>query len=329
MGRKLLVALMFLSVAPVYGWGWSAEAGTAGKVQVFVSILPQAYFVERIGGPNVHVTVMVAPGQDVHTYEPMPRIMAELARAQVYFRVGMPFEEVILKKVGSAFKNLRIVDTAKGIALRAFKEDEEDHHAEEAGHEHGKGKHSPAEPSPARDAAHEEGVHHGEAGDIDPHIWLDPKLVKIQAATIAQTLSEIDPAHAEIYEGNLKAFRSELDRLDADLAKALAPFKGKAFYVYHPAYGYFADAYGLKQIAVETGGKQPSAHQLAGLIKQAKARGVRIIFVQPQFSTKSAEALAKAIGGVVVPMDDLAKDYMKNMREMAEKVRKAMADGPR
>ena len=136
----------------------------------------------------------------------------------------------------------------------------------------------------------------------------------------------MDPDHANEYAANLRQFQSELDELDRQLADVLAPARGKPFYVYHPAWGYFADAYGLKQISVETGGKEPSAKHLAALIKEAKKDGVKLVFVQPQFSKKSAEALGQAIGGAVVPLDDLARDYLTNMKEMAERIRTAIAE---
>jgi zinc transport system substrate-binding protein len=279
-------------------------------VNVFVGIPPLAYFVERVGGPHVRVGVMVGPGHDVHTYEPTPKLLAELSKARLFFSVGMPFEETITRKAKSTFKNLRMVDTTGGIKLRVFEEGEEDDHGHaKPGHSHAK-------------AGHKQG--HGGVGERDPHVWLDPKLVKIQAAHIAEALGSVDPEHAQEYRKNLKDFQSELDALDAELAQALAPLKGKPLYVYHPAFGYFADAYGLKQVSVETGGKEPSAKHLAALIKEAKADGVKVIFVQPQFSKKSALALAEAIGGVVVEIDDLSRDYMPNMRKIAEKVGAAL-----
>ena len=141
---------------------------------------------------------------------------------------------------------------------------------------------------------------------------------------ICDTLAELDPDHADTYRRNLAAFDADLDRVHAQIAEALAPLKGQAIFVFHPAFGYFADAYGLKQIPVEIGGKEPTARQLAGLIDRAKAAGVKVIFVQPQFSQKSAGAVAAAIDGVVVPLDDLARDYLMNLENVAAKVKVAL-----
>ena len=289
---------------------WSGLAVNAadrpgGKIKAFVSILPIAYFVERVGGPNVEFSVLVGPGQDPHTFEPTPRLMAKLANARVLFKMGFPFEETIIKKIGSTFKNVEVVDLRQGIKLRTMTEEEAE--ADEAEHEHDGHHHGEAE-------AHER---HHEAGDLDRHTWLDPQLAKIQAGTIADTLVRIDPSHKDQYEKNLQGFRNDLDAIHEQLTKALAPVKGKRFFVFHPAYGYFGDAYGLKQIPVQIGGKEPTARQLARLIQLAKEDGVKIIFVEPQFSKKTADVLAKAIGGAVVPLDPLAPDYLRNLREMA------------
>jgi zinc transport system substrate-binding protein len=277
---SLLVVLSHISLAEQ----------PAGKIRIFVSILPQAYFVERIGGAYVDVEVLVGPGQSPATYEPTPKQMAKLAQSQIYFRIGVPFENVMVDRISTTFKNLTIVDTRKGIKLLFFKDS----------HAHG-------------------------TGAPDPHIWLDPKRVKIQASTICDTFTRIDPTHASYYINNLRAFHADLDMVDAKIAKMLNPLKGKEFFVFHPSFGYFADAYALKQIALETEGKEPSAKQLASLIDRAKRYGVKVIFVQPQFSTKTAKSIASAIGGTVIPLDPLARDFLKNIEAIAMKLKKSLS----
>jgi zinc transport system substrate-binding protein len=297
------------------GLSANAEEKHSGKVKVFASILPIAYFVERVGGPNVEASVLVGPGHDPHTFEPTPKVMAKLAQAQLLFKMGFPFEETLIKKIGSTLKNVQVVDLQQGIKLRAMTEEE----AEEADHGHGE-----AEEHEHAHAHGQEREHHHEAGDLDPHTWLDPRLAKIQARTIADTLIRIDPSHQAQYEENLKNFQTDLDAVHEKLTKALAPVKGKRFIVFHPAFGYLGHAYGLKQVPVELEGKEPTARQLARLIERAQKDGVRVIFVEPQFSNKSAEALAKSIGGAVVPLDPLAEDYLKNLQEMAVKLDSAL-----
>lgn len=299
--RVGILVLLLLLVSMGGGLSADAQSKPSAKVKVFVSILPAAYFVERVGGPDVEVNVLVGPGQDPHTFEPTPKLIAKLADARILFKMGFPFEETLIKKVGGTFKNVEVVDLQKGIKLRAMTEEEAG--AEEAEHEHG---------------------HSHETGDMDQHSWLNPQFAKIQARTIADKLILIDPSRKDLYEKNLKDFQADLDAVHEELTKALAPLKGKSFFVFHPAYGYFGDAYGLKQIAVQLGGKEPTARQLARLIELAKEDEVRVIFVQPQFSKKSAEALAQAIGGAVVPLDDLSPDYLKNLQDMAAKIDTAL-----
>ena len=177
MRKGIAIAILLVLVALWAGVAAHAQNKPAGKVKAFVSILPAAYFVERVGGPNVEVSVLVGPGQDPHTFEPTPKLMAKLANAQVLFEMGFPFEETLIKKVGSTFKNVEVVDLQKGIKLRAMTEEETE--AEEAEHGHGEA---------------EEHGHDHEAGEMDQHTWLDPQLAKVQAKTIAGTLIRIDPS---------------------------------------------------------------------------------------------------------------------------------------
>ncbi len=160
--------------------------------------------------------------------------------------------------------------------------------------------------------------------DNDPHIWLSPKLAEVQSRTIARALCEIDHKRCREYERNLDSLLHQLREVDMKIAKSLAPFKGKSLYVFHPAFGYFADAYGLAQVAVEIQGKQPSARRLADIIDKANEDGVKVIFVEPQFSAKSATVIADAIGGTVVKLDPLSRDYLKNMENIADKIEKGL-----
>lgn len=303
MKKSLIVSLGIMAA-------FSAAAVQAGKHTVFASILPQGYFVERIGGERVDVEVLVPPGSSPATYEPTPRQMAALSDAQIFFRIGVPFENAFVPKIEEVTQGVRIVDTRKGIELREMKA----HHHHDEEHE---GEHQQQElhEVAGQEEEHEDEHHH--EGGTDPHIWLNPKLVKVQARTIADALIEADPAGKATYESNFAVFSQELSELDAALSEALAPVKGKTFMVFHPAWGYFADAYGLEQEPIEMEGKDPSGQQLARMIDMAKEEGIRVIFVQPQFSTKSATHVAEAINGVVVPIDPLAPDYVANLQQVA------------
>ncbi len=156
---------------------------------------------------------------------------------------------------------------------------------------------------------------------------MSPRLAKKIALNVCDALVAADPANAGAYRAGLDGLLADLDALDAETAAALEPLRGRAIYVFHDAFGYFADAYGLRQVAIETGGKEPGPRHVAELIDRARADGVRVIFVQPQFSTMSAEAIAREIGGAVVPFDPLARDYIAGMRAAVKAVRRALSTG--
>lgn len=306
-----LAAALFSGIAP--GVGIAAD-----KHLVFVTIPPQKYFVEQIGRELVDVQVMVEPGADPHIYEPSPQQMAALAKADLYFAVGVEFEEARLEKLLETGKNIPVIHTDRNIKKLAMKGHHHDshhsvsHRGDDADHDrHNHSSHG------------REQKHKAEAG-LDPHIWLSPPLVKIQAETILKALQEVDPAHRENYLKNYQDFIIRIDRLDAKLKEIFSHSQGMQFIVFHPAWGYFADAYGLVQIPVEVEGKSPKPAQLIKLIEKARELGCRIIFVQPQFSAKSANVVAREIGGQVAFADPLAEDWMDNLYRVAEKFEKAL-----
>jgi zinc transport system substrate-binding protein len=289
----LLAALLLLGgVAP-------AAAGEA--LPVFVSILPQKYFVEQVGGGHVTVAVMVVPGANPATYEPKPRQMTALADARAYFAVGVPFEAVWLPRIEAANPRMKVVDTAAEIDKRPMAA-----HAHEADGDH--------------DHHHDASPH----GVLDPHVWLSPPLVKIQARAVRDALVALDPVHQADYDAGLARFAEQIDGLDRELRETFAGREGMGFMVFHPAWGYFAHTYGLEQIPIEIEGKDPKPAQLQELIEAARRRDIRVIFVQPQFSGQSAAAVAAAIGGVVLPADPLAPDWVDNLRRQAAQIREAL-----
>jgi zinc transport system substrate-binding protein len=293
----LLAALLLCSVSPAGSPALAADT----PIKVFVSIQPQVDFVKRIGGEHVQVTVMVLPGRSPAVYEPSPRQMVELARARVYFRIGVQFEDAFIPRIIGSSNNLMIVDTRHGIQLRKM-----------ASHPGGKSEHSRGQ------------THNDDHGGFDPHLWLSPVLVKQQSKIIYDTLVRIDPKSAAEYTANYQSFIRDLDALDQRIRKTLAPFKGGKIFVFHPAYGYFADAYGLEQVAVEIEGRVPTGKALTKFIQMARHENAKVIFVQPQFSEKSAATIARAISGAVVPLDPLAGDYIGNMTDMAIKIETAL-----
>lgn len=258
---------------------------------VFVTLGPQKFFVECISQGQVLVQVMVEPGANPHVYEPKPRQMQALSTASLYFSIGDSFDLAWLPRLQAANPRMRVVQTDKGCAKISMIAHEHEGVGSDHSHEHG----------------------------LDPHIWLDPALVKIQARHIADALMQADPDNAALYRANTVDFMAELDQLDQELREILGglPPDQRSFLVFHPSWGYFAKAYGLEQMAIETEGKEPSAKDIRQIISLAREKKIRVIFVQPQFSEKSAGVLAKEIGAQVVRLDPLAQDWAENLRQAA------------
>ncbi len=289
------------------------SVSAAENISVFVSIVPQKYFVEQIGGDMVDVKVMVKPGSSPHNYEPKPQQLTDLAKAKIYFAVGVPFEGSWLDKIASSNPDMLVVHTEENIEKLQMAahhhHDEEAEGNDEEHHDHDVNEHEEDE--------------HDEHG-LDPHIWLSPVLVKIQASSILSALQKTDPEHAAIYESNFKSFIQRVDALDNELKELFKGRKGLQFMVFHPSWGYFADAYGLKQVPVELEGKDPSPKQLQILIHEALEDNIKVVFVQPQFSKRSAEVIAGAIGGSVAVADPLAEQWETNLRDVADKFKAAL-----
>jgi zinc transport system substrate-binding protein len=308
MHRKATILIILMSLLLLF-----AQSGNASeRLPVFVSIVPQKYFLEQIGKNLVDVEIMVTPGASPATYEPKPRQMTDLARTEIYFAIGVPFEKAWLPKIAAANPEMNVIHTDRGIEKLPMATH---HHHEEEETDHGGHSH------------HDEAGHGGETGNttgFDPHIWLSPPLVKVQAQTIRDALIKADPAHTSDYETNYLQFASRIDALDTDLKKLFSDAKGRKFMVFHPAWGYFAHAYGLTQVPVEIEGKDPKPAQLAELIKHAREQDIRVVFVQPQFSTKSAELVAREIGGRVAVANPLAEAWLDNLRTLSENFKAAL-----
>ncbi|MBC2736187.1 MAG: zinc ABC transporter solute-binding protein [Desulfobacteraceae bacterium] len=301
---KILISLWFVMGIAIPGMAAS------DRLPVFVSVLPQQYFVQQIGGQHVDVQVMVQPGASPATYEPRPRQMTALADARLYFSIGVAFEAVWLDKITAANPSMTVVRTDDGIEKIPMAAHH--HDAEEAHHE--ADAHHAANPGDER----------GEHGILDPHIWLSPPLVRQQAGTILKALTAADPGRSKDYETNYRRFVYEIDALDRDLKTLFSGKEGLPFMVFHPAWGYFAQAYGLTQVPIEIEGKDPKPAQLQVMIENARTQGIRVVFVQPQFSVKRAELVAREIGGQVAVADPLALDWLTNLRAVAGKFKAAL-----
>jgi zinc transport system substrate-binding protein len=304
LNRILYLSMFFLLCV-------SSISIASNRLTVFVAIEPQKYFVQQIGKDLVDIKVMVPTGADAHTYEPKPRQMVSLSGAKLYFAIGIEFEEAHLDKIISNNPEIKVIHTDKGIVKIPMAAHHNHEEAEDEDHHEGE------------EHDHEEAGHHDHHG-LDPHIWLSPPLVKIQAETIFNALKKADPANKGQYEANYFNFIKEIDQLDTELKTAFREKSGMKFIVFHPAWGYFANAYGLEQVSVEIEGKEPKPAQLKELIKHAREKNIKVIFAQPQFSDKSARVVAKEIGGQVIFTDPMAYDWLANLRNVAEKFKAAL-----
>jgi zinc transport system substrate-binding protein len=248
---------------------------------VSVSVLPEKYFIERIGGEYVQVNVMVGPGESPHSYEPKAKQMAALSNSAIYFAIGVEFEDAWMDRITSTNSSLQVIDLSWGINK-----------------------------IPSAETDHPD--------EIDPHVWTSPELSKSIAQDIATALIEADPLHAADYQANLEQLLADINDLQEDITRSISHMETHLFMVFHPGWGYFADEFGLEQIPIEIGGSEPSASELAGLIDRAKTDGIRVIFAQPEFSTQSAEFIASEIDGKVILISPLAEDWLANLRLVSQ-----------
>ncbi len=292
---QISVLSLALGVSLITGYFSKSSHSTnqTETLDITVSIIPQEYFVKKIAGDLVDVNVMVEPGSEPATYEPLPQQLKALNNAEAYISIGVPFENAWMEKFAGVNPNMLIIDSAKGIEKMEMVE--HDHHNHEEDHDH--------------DGHTEE--------TLDPHIWLSPQLVKLQAENIYQGLVQIDPDNKKEYKSNLTKFLKEIDQLDQQITQNLAGIKNRKFIVFHPAWGYFARDYNLRQIPIEVEGQEPSASELATLVTEAKEENIKIIFAQYQFNSKSAQTIAREIKGEVVFIDPLAPNWSDNLLKVS------------
>ncbi|MBP2133062.1 zinc transport system substrate-binding protein [Methanomicrobium sp. W14] len=262
--------------------GENLNVENESAISVAVSILPEKEFVEAIGKDLVNVTVMVPPGSSPHTYELTSGQLVSLSDADMYAELGsgIEFEQAWMDKIKGVNSGMKIVDCCDGIELI-----NEGNGTEQSG---------------------------------NPHIWLSLKNAKVMADNICDGLCEISPENADYFRENLQNYESKLDALDENISEELSNSSGKTVMVYHPAWSYFARDYSLNQISIESEGKEPSPAALKQIIDQAEENNVTVVFASPEYSTKSAEVIADAIGGKVIMIDPLAEEYLENMKSVAK-----------
>jgi zinc transport system substrate-binding protein len=250
--------------------------GLQAQIQVLVSIAPQKYLVERIGGDHVSVTVIVPQGANSHTYEPSTKQVLAAQKGDIWFRIGESFENRML----AMMRHTRVVDQRQGLDLI------------QAG---------------CGCCTHD--AH-------DPHIWLSPRLLKVQAKQIAEMLCEYDHDHAEFFMNNLSKLVEECSLLDQECALMLA--KSTVILVSHPAFGYLCRDYGLKQLSIEMEGREPTPRYVTELITRARSLGVKIVFLQLQHNPKGGKRIAKELRARTVYLDPYVENVLENLRSIAQ-----------
>ncbi len=275
-----------------------ALSSFAADLTVAVSLQPYSSVVHEIGGELVNVVSMVPAGSDPHTFEPKPASLKEFAKATVYFSDGSGMDAAWLPRFKGVNKNVNVISLSQGIS---WMEEDEHHHHE--GEEH-----------------HPEGEK--DEDELDPHLWTSPVQMMQIAENVCEALMSLDAAHKDLYRKRANDLIFRLKKLDVELRQTVKklPANGRTFIVFHPAYGYFARDYGMKQLTVEVAGKEPKPRDLANLIKTGKANNVHIVFVQPQFSKRAAATIAKELNAKILDTDPLAYDYEGNIRALLKSI---------
>lgn len=277
----------------------------ANKLHAVVSILPHKGIAQKITGDLVDILVLVGEGQSPHSYEPSPRQMAELSKASVWFLSGTDFEISLLPKIQAQYPDLLIIDGTEGVIFRSMED-----HSHEADEHHDEEHHN------AEEAHHE----YDTPNSKDRHTWLGRDNIKLFATHVANALTKLEPQNAQSFSKNLTLFIEETDTVFDDLKISLKPLSGSKAFVYHPAFGYFLDEFGISQFAVETGGKEPTAKTLNDLIELVKREQPTVLFVQAQFPVTAAKTVADAAGARVVPLNALAEDVLENIKQMGDEL---------
>ena len=297
------------------------------KPIITVSIMPQEFLLEELAGSMFKINTLAAKGADPHTFEPKPLQMALLEKSDIYFSIGIEFEDPLLPKFKDSYKHVKFVPTQEGIELIPMADHHHSHSHDEGDHFHDEFASDEEKRQEKLEHAHGHGHGHGHGHshhELDPHIWLDPMLVKIMAQNMSKALCERYPEHEALFKINLAKFEQKADALDAKIKDILKDIKSRDFMVYHPGWGYYAKRYNLVQHAVEIEGKEPKPKDLALLIEEAKEHKVKIVFVAPQFSKKAAQEVAKQVGATVVEIDNLAKEWDEELIKTTQEMAKAL-----
>ena len=306
--RNLLIsaiALFGLSLAAPAPT-WSADA----PIPVVATFSILGDMVKRVGGDRVAVTTLVGPDGDAHVYQPGPADARAASEAEILVFNGLEFEGWLDRLVeASGFGGIRVVATDGIDAIRLEDDDHhDDDHADEDDHDHGH--------------------HHGA---FDPHGWHDLANAVIYVDNITAALAKDDPANASTYYGNRATYVAEIEALDAEIRKTFAglPEDRRTVVTPHDAFGYYSEAYGLRFLAPQglSTESEPSAGDVAALIRQIRKEGIKAVFVEsltdPRLIEQIADETGASIGGTVYSdalsgPDGPASTYLDMMRHNTE-----------
>jgi len=280
------IILLFVVAALLFACN-SKKTGNQddGRPVITVSILPQKTFVEKISGDDFKINVLIPPGASPAAYTLLPSQLKEIARSEVWFRIGyIGFEQSWQEKIKQANKEMRVVDLSEGLNLIYGEEEQHGDH-----------------------------VH---VGGVDPHIWMSPSLVKQMAKRIVNVLAELRPENSDKYQANYMEFVKEIDQLDIKIRNELKEFRGSEFITFHPSLSYFAREYGLVQHSLETGGKEPTPQHLREVVDLAKENGINVIYIQTEFDRDHARVFAEEIDGEIIEIRPLDPQWAENLMEI-------------
>jgi len=261
------------------------DSSDSGEKYITVSIAPFKYFVREIAGDDFRVNVMVPPGANPHIYEPFPVQINQLRKSVAYISNGfLGFEIVWLDRfymINPEMVKLSLGDRIDPLA---------------SSHEHG----SVDE--------HAEGA--------DPHYWVSPKCAIVIASSVRDLLCNLNPEAKEKYESGYASLISKIGEADRKAQTLSQESGGKSFMIFHPNLAYLARDYGLQEIAVEFEGKEPPPSRLKELIDLAREKNLKTIFVQKEYDSRNAKAIANEIGAEIVVIDPLSEDWLKSTMDI-------------
>lgn len=278
-----------LAVCAVLSWlcGCAKTDGNRNKPVVTVSIPAQQWLLQQIAGDRMEVQSLLGPESNPETFEPDMKQLMNLEHSRAYFRVGMPgFEEAMLVKVRENFPSLRICDTS-------------------------------AEITPVTDT---HASAHGSHDDADPHVWTSLKNARVMASAMLRELIAIDPEGRQTYTDNFRRLDARLKALDDSIAAVLASSRGASFLVWHPSLSYFARDYGLRQLSMESEGKEVSPASLRERIDRASDERPRVFFLQREYDSRQAQALARELDVPTATLAVMQPDIMEQARIITQAI---------